>query len=240
MGKRSTLMGSRAASLTSAVARWPGVAVADRRRLRRPTARQWAARAALPAALVLWLLSLRHVNLRGMHDYGLLQVLPALFWVALGLLALGFCLSMTDRRTGTGWFAGYVLGLIAVLHATPTLLYPTLRYGWAWKHVAVVDAVLRNGGHVPNADKLSIYNQWPGFFQLNAFFLKATGLESSLAYAAWAPPFFNALLLAPCCCCTGRRQVIVGWCGAPRGSTTRAPGWGRTTSRPRRLRFCCS
>nr|WSY50040.1 glycosyltransferase [Streptomyces sp. NBC_00886] len=214
MGKRSTLMGSRAASLTSAVARWPGVAVADRRRLRRPTARQWAARAALPAALVLWLLSLRHVNLRGMHDYGLLQVLPALFWVALGLLALGFCLSMTDRRTGTGWFAGYVLGLIAVLHATPTLLYPTLRYGWAWKHVAVVDAVLRNGGHVPNADKLSIYNQWPGFFQLNAFFLKATGLESSLAYAAWAPPFFNALLLAPLLLlyrtATGDRRLVWG------------------------------
>ncbi|MER6418833.1 glycosyltransferase [Streptomyces sp. NPDC001137] len=197
MAKRAVLMSGRAASLTSAVARWPAVATGVRRGRQRPTARQWSARLALPTAVVLWLLSLRHVDLRAMHDFGLLQVLPVLFWGALGLLALGFCLSMADRRTGSGWFTGYVLALIAFLHATPTLLYPTLRYGWAWKHVAVVDAVIRNGGHVPNADKLTIYNQWPGFFELNAFFLKATGLESSLAYAAWAPPFFNALLLGP-------------------------------------------
>ncbi|WP_344389148.1 glycosyltransferase [Streptomyces vastus] len=142
-------------------------------------------------------MSLRDVELREMGDLGLLQVLPVLFWVALGLLALGFCVALSDRRTGSGWFAGYVLGLIAVLHATPTLLYPTLRYGWAWKHVAVVDAMIRNGGDVPNADKLSIYNQWPGFFHINALFLQATGLESSLGYAAWTPPVYNALLLVP-------------------------------------------
>lgn len=197
MGKGTMPVGNRGASLTSAAVRWPVAAVANRRRLQRTTARQWAAWMALPVALGLWLLSLRHVNLRGMHDYGLLQVLPALYWVALGLLTLGFSLSMIDRRTGSGWFAGYVLGLIAVLHATPTLLYPTLRYGWAWKHVAIIDAVIRNGGTVPNADKLSLYNQWPGFFQLNALFLKATGLQSALAYAAWTPPVLNALLLVP-------------------------------------------
>ncbi|MFF7639451.1 glycosyltransferase [Streptomyces canus] len=197
MGKRTMPVASRAGSLTSAVARWPVTAAADRRRLQHPSARQWTAWAVLPTALTLWLLSLRHVDLRGMRDFGLLQVLPALYWVALCLLTLGFCLSMTDRRTGSRCFVGYVLGLIAVLHATPTLLYPALRYGWAWKYVAVVDAVVRNGGSVPHADKLSIYNQWPGFFQLNALFLKATGLNSAYGYAVWTPAVFNALLLAP-------------------------------------------
>jgi hypothetical protein len=152
---------------------------------------------ALPVSLGLWLASLRAVDLGRMRDLGLLQVLPVMFWVALGLLALGFCTALSDRRTPSGWFAGYVLGLIAVIHATPSLLYPTLRYGWAWKHVAIVDAVIRNGGTVPNAGKLELYNQWPGFFQLNAFFLQATGLDSALGYAAWTPPVFNALLLAP-------------------------------------------
>ncbi|MFF0200223.1 glycosyltransferase [Streptomyces sp. NPDC005017] len=197
MGKLQTLTGGRMASFTSAVARRPGTAAGERRSSDRTTARQWTARFVLPVALTFWLLSLRHVHLGGMRDLGLLQVLPVLFWVALGLLTLGFCLALTDRRTAGGWFAAYVLGLIAVVHATPTLLYPTLRYSWAWKHVAVVDAVIRHQGEVPHAGKLTIYNQWPGFFDLNAFFLQATGLESSLGYATWTPPVYNAVLLAP-------------------------------------------
>ncbi|MFE1287098.1 glycosyltransferase [Streptomyces sp. NPDC058751] len=197
MGKLQTLTSGRMASFTSAVTRRPGAGGGERRHSDRTTARQWTARLVLPVALTLWLLSLRHVNLAGMRDYGLLQVLPVLFWIALGLLALGFCLALTDRRTAAGWFAGYVLGLIAVIHATPTLLYPALRYSWAWKHVAVTDAVIRHHGEVPNAGKLDIYNQWPGFFDLNAFFLQATGLDSALGYATWTPPVYNAVLLAP-------------------------------------------
>lgn len=196
MGKRQTLMNGRMDAPTTEMQR-AGVPAIAQKVLRRTSARQWTARVILPVALSLWLLSLRHVHLGGMADLGLLQVLPVLFWVALGLLALGFCFALSDRRTGAGWFAGYVLGLIAILHATPSVLYPTLRYGWAWKHVAVVDAMIRNNGNVPDAEKLDLYNQWPGFFHLNAFFVQATGLDSALGYAVWTPPVYNALLLAP-------------------------------------------
>ncbi|MEU4498699.1 glycosyltransferase [Streptomyces sp. NPDC023998] len=175
----------------------PGTSTTDESRTRRTATRRWVIRAVLPIALALWLLSLRNVDLDRMRDLGLLQVLPVLFWVAVALLTLGFCLALGERRTGNSWYAAYVLGLIAVIHATPTLLYPTLRYSWAWKHVAVIDAMLRHGGDVPNADTLDIYNEWPGFFQLNALFLRATGLESAIGYAAWAPAFVNALLLGP-------------------------------------------
>ncbi|KOG22173.1 MULTISPECIES: hypothetical protein [Streptomyces] len=164
---------------------------------RAATVRHWSIRAVLPLSLGLWLFSLRSVPLDRMRDLGLLQVLPALFWLAAALLTLGFCLALSDRRTHGAWLTGYVLGLIALLHATPTLLYPTLRYSWAWKHLAVVDAMLRHGGEVPNADKFAVYNDWPGFFQLNALFLRATGLDSAVGYAAWTPAFANALLLAP-------------------------------------------
>ncbi|MFC1420356.1 glycosyltransferase [Streptacidiphilus cavernicola] len=157
----------------------------------------FAARAALPLALLLWLLSLRSVDLDRMGDLGLLQVLPALYWVAVGVLTAGFTLAVADRRTGTGWLVGYLLGLIAMIHSTPAVLYSELRYSWAWKHIAVIDAVLNHGGSVPHAADLAIYNQWPGFFQLNALLLRATGLHSALGYAAWTPPVVNALLLAP-------------------------------------------
>ncbi|WP_216822236.1 glycosyltransferase [Streptomyces aureus] len=166
-------------------------------RSRSDVVRVWAARVILPLSITLWLLSLRSVPLERMRDLGLLQVLPPLFWVAAAVLTLGFCLALSDRRTHGAWLTGYVLTLIALLHATPTLLYPTLRYSWAWKHLAVIDAMIRHGGEVPNAGKFSVYNDWPGFFQLHALFLRTTGLDSSVGYAAWTPPFANALLLAP-------------------------------------------
>jgi hypothetical protein len=158
---------------------------------------QWAVRLVLPVAIVLWSLSLRGVNLRAMGDLGLLQALPVLFWVALGLLILGFCLALGDRRTGNAWLLAHVLALIGMIHATPSILYPELRYAWAWKHVAVVDAMFRHSGAVPFAGGFDIYNQWPGFFQLNVLFLHAAGLRSPLDYAHWAPPFFNVALLGP-------------------------------------------
>ena len=156
-----------------------------------------AVRAALPVAVLLWLLSLRHVALDRMGDLGLIQVLPVLYWVAVVLLSLGFAFAVRDRRVGPVWLVGYVVGLIAFIHATPTLLYPELRYSWAWKHIAVIDAMLRYNGSVPDAGGLEIYNQWPGFFQLNVLLMRATGLHSVLGYAAWTPPVVNALALGP-------------------------------------------
>ncbi|KUL74156.1 MULTISPECIES: hypothetical protein [unclassified Streptomyces] len=197
MGRRSTLTNDRTAPHTGVEARLPGASQLPRAVSSRSRTLHWAARVPLPLALALWLLSLRGVRLDRMDDLGLLQVLPVLFWVALGLLVTGFCVALSDRRTPGGWYAAYVLGLIAVLHATPCLLYSTLRYGWAWKHVAVVDAMIRNDGRVPGAEQLDVYDQWPGFFHLNALVVQATGLESALGYAVWTPPVLNALLLAP-------------------------------------------
>ena len=164
---------------------------------RPPLPLRCAARAVLPLALLLWLLSLRHVDLDRMGDLGLLQVLPALYWAAVVLLTVGFLLALYLRGVGRAWLAAYVLGLIAVIHATPAVLYANMRYAWAWKHVAVINAMIRHNGPVPNAGPLAIYNQWPGFFNLNGLFLRASGLHSPLGYAAWTPPVANALLLGP-------------------------------------------
>ncbi|WP_128379380.1 glycosyltransferase [Streptomyces cavernae] len=196
MGRRSELTGGTPppAVQTQASARTPQASLPHSRR---DTARRWAVRAMLPTALALWLVSLRDVDLRRMRDLGLLQVLPVSFWIALALLTLSFCMALYDRRTKNVWLAAHVLGLIAVLHATPTLLYATLRYAWAWKHVAVVDAVLRHDGVPETTGRFAVYDAWPGFFELNALFLRATGMDSVLGYAAWAPPVSNALLVLP-------------------------------------------
>ncbi|WP_405010599.1 glycosyltransferase [Kitasatospora sp. NBC_01539] len=153
--------------------------------------------AALPIAVGLWIASLPRVNVDAMGDLGLLQVLPVTYFAALGLLAVGFLAVLREPRVRQPWAAGYVLALITVIHATPSALYPALRYAWAWKHVAVVDAMLRHDGAVPHSGTLDIYNQWPGFFQLNAAVLRVTGLHSVLGFASWYPLLANLLLVGP-------------------------------------------
>ncbi|MEW1909166.1 glycosyltransferase [Kitasatospora sp. NPDC085895] len=157
----------------------------------------WLAVGALPTALALWVLALRGARLDRMGDLGLLQVLPPTYWAGFVVLLAGFLAVLYRPRIPQGWCAAYVVALIMMIHATPSVLYPTLRYAWAWKHIAVVDAMLRHNGTVPNAGGLEIYNEWPGFFQLNVLFLRATGLHSALGYASWYPVLANLMLLGP-------------------------------------------
>ncbi|MFG2029927.1 glycosyltransferase [Streptomyces sp. NPDC048825] len=143
-------------------------------------------------------MSLQDVNVAGMGDLGLVQVFPVAFWVAAALLALGFCAALVDRRTHDWFYAGYILVLIAMLHGTSPLLYDQLSNAWAWKHVSMVDVLLRVGELPIAHDRgLDVYNQWPGFFALNAVVVPAMGIDSALSYAAWAPPVADALLLGP-------------------------------------------
>jgi GT2 family glycosyltransferase len=157
-----------------------------------------ATRAALPAALVLWLISLPQIDLHRMGDFGLVPLLPVTFWLALVVLLVGYCALLRRPGTPTPLLVAHILTLIAILHATPTLLYgSSLRYSWTWKHVGVVDFFIRHAGVDPRVLELNAYQYWPGFFTLNAMLAKASGLASPLGYAAWGPPFNNALLIGP-------------------------------------------
>jgi phosphate starvation-inducible membrane PsiE len=153
--------------------------------------------AMLPVALALWLASLPRVDMRRIGDYGLIPLLPLTFWVALAMVLIGFSILVRRAATPTPLLAGHVLALIAILHATPCLVYETLRYPWAWRHVAVVDYFLRHDGVDKSIQHLPAYQFWPAFFNVNAMLDQASGLETSLSYAAWAPPFFNVLLIGP-------------------------------------------
>jgi hypothetical protein len=87
--------------------------------------------------------------------------------------------------------------LIAILHATPSLIYGTLRYSWAWKHVGIIDFIMHNGVIFNLGGILGPYQGWPGFFSLNSFLTSASGLSSPLSYASWALPFNDLIWLGP-------------------------------------------
>lgn len=148
-------------------------------------------------ALILWATCLPAsvVDLGAMTDIGLVSVLPVRFFVALGLLTLGFAISLARPLDGNRTPAIYSLAFIAIVHATPSILYGNLRYGWAWKHVGIIDYIQRHGSVDRDIQYLTAYHDWPGFFSLGALATDATGQANALAIAQWAPPFFEVLFL---------------------------------------------
>jgi GT2 family glycosyltransferase len=166
-----------------------------------PRARPWTALVpylgAVAGALGLWAVALARIDVRAMSDLGLVSVLPRAYFAAIALLTVSFCLALRNARVPQPVLALHAAAYILVIHATPSILYGTLRYAWAWKHVGIVDYIERHGSVDPNISFLAAYHNWPGFFALAAMFTKAAGLHSPLTVAQWAPPFFNLLFLAP-------------------------------------------
>ena len=156
----------------------------------RALARTWtrvAPFAPIAVASVLWALALTRTDPTGVSGHGLLAALPPEYFAALGVLTVGFALSASSDRPRAGVLGAYVVALVAVLHATTAILYPEPRYAWTYKHLGVIDYLAAHGAADRSVD---IYNNWPGFFALNAWLSKTAGIEP-LSYAAWAQPLFE-------------------------------------------------
>jgi GT2 family glycosyltransferase len=141
----------------------------------------------LTAAGVAWWLSLRGADLSRMAGLGLLDAMPATYFIAVGLLLVGFTAALTGHELRTRLLWLYAFALILVLHGTTALLYDEPRYAWTYKHLGVIALI----GHAGAVDRsVDIYNNWPGFFALAAWLSAVTGV-SAISYAAWAQVFFN-------------------------------------------------
>ncbi|WP_308408689.1 hypothetical protein [Streptomyces sp. AC627_RSS907] len=148
-------------------------------------------------AAALWLYALPRIGFREMGDYGLLDRLPAAYYLSLLVLTAGFVLSLRRAATAPWWPAAHCAAMLFALKAPPAVLYDAVRYPWSSKHDAVVDTLLANGELRPEAalsGNMSAYDQWPGFFTLNAGLVRAFGVESAAAYANWAPIVFGLLM----------------------------------------------
>lgn len=145
-------------------------------------------------AVVLWLLALQDVDPSQMTDLGLIAVLPLTFYLAIACIVLGFCWCLATLDDRYPWIPGiYLAGWIAVIHASPAMMYGTLRYAWAWKHVGIVEYIQRTGGIDPNIEALPVYHSWPGFFGVATLLVEAAGLPNAQTIASWSPFIFELL-----------------------------------------------
>ncbi len=148
-------------------------------------------------AVILWLVSLDRIDPRAMTDIGLISVLPPTYFAALLVLTASFAALALRRPTSSPLLGAHVLALIAFLHATPAIVYGTLRYAWAWKHIGIVDYIVTHGGvsGAPAVEHLDVYHYWPSFFGLGALLNELAGLDNLIELATWAPVFNNVMLL---------------------------------------------
>lgn len=147
----------------------------------------------LGGVVALWVIGLKTTDLGLMEGYGLLTALGGAWYLALGLLIVGFAFTIWARPRIPGLYGAYLGVLILMLHGSTAFLYDVPRYTWTYKHLGVVEAIIASGGHVDRS--LDVYNNWPGFFAAAAWLSEATGV-APIHFAAWAQVFFTATAAA--------------------------------------------
>ncbi len=146
----------------------------------------------LPAAvaLVLWRVSLFHVDVSNLGSYGLPPALPIAWYAALTLAVAGAVTAITARGKSGLVMVGYVVVVAVILYGTVPVLSAQPHYAWVYKHIGVVRYLEAHGKVDPNID---IYNRWPGFFALGAAFSVVGAHPNPEVYASWAELFFLLL-----------------------------------------------
>ena len=152
-------------------------------------------RCALPlAALAIGLLSLTTARESATGDYGLIQALPPLYFVSLGILVVGFIYAW---RSPQPKFPELILGvicLVVLLQSAPAIIESEPRFQVAWVHAGFTNFVAQTGRVLP---KLDARWSWPSFFTGMAFLDRAGGLPNAIILIRWWPLFINLLYLPP-------------------------------------------
>jgi hypothetical protein len=142
--------------------------------------------------LGLWAVSLPRIETAAIGRFGLLSAFPVTMYLAFVTIAIATVRAIQHRERATV-LAAHVALFLVMMHGTPALLYDTLRYSWAWKHLGVVDYLARHHEVDPSLRNVEIYQSWPGFFTFATTWLSGSGLRSWTGAAQWSPLFWQAL-----------------------------------------------
>jgi hypothetical protein len=157
---------------------------------------RYIAAGVLFSAFAIWLLALPLLRRDPGRQYGLLATRGGLLLVTATILAVtGFFVAIVMRRMVTAAVA--ILVVIATERVTVTLITEVPNYAWTYKHIGVVDYIIKNG--VLPSLTFDIYSQWPGFFTGTAWFSSITRLDLVEA-AHWFAPVaatLTTVMVAP-------------------------------------------
>lgn len=146
-------------------------------------------------------------------QWGLIQALPPLYFVSLGILTVSFFAELFRPHARSPLvLAGHVIGMVILLHGAPGFLEQEPRFATAWLHAGFTNQILDRGVARPGVD--ARFN-WPGFFGAAAAVTGAGGLHSAVSLLRWAPVFM-LLLYLPAVFVIGRQltgSAVTAWLG---------------------------
>jgi hypothetical protein len=142
----------------------------------------------LPLSLILWGIGLSQTNINNLDPYGLPGALSPIFYVGLGLLIVSAGIEFSRRRLSPLRLSLHAVALVVILYGTAPIIYQEGRYAWLYKTIGVTQYV---GAHGSLDRTIDIYQNWPGFFALAAWFDKVSGAGNPLDYAKWAQLVFE-------------------------------------------------
>lgn len=148
--------------------------------------------AALPVSLGLWAFGISQAHVTAPGAYGPLTRLPVAYYAGILLLLVSACAELARKHLSGLRMSLHVSLLVFMLYGTAPLIYSQGRYAWLYKGIGVVQYINFHGRLNPSID---IYQNWPGFFALAAWFGRVTGTGSPLGYAKWAQLVFELAAL---------------------------------------------
>lgn len=146
----------------------------------------------LPLSALMWAAGLHRTHVPSFQVYGLVTSLPLIYYAGIALLVISAVLELRHLHLSEWRLAAHAVVLVVMLFATAPIVYPAGRYAWLYKTVGVVQYL---NAHGQTNDTIDIYQNWPGFFALAAWFDKLAGVASPLAYAKWAQVVFELAAL---------------------------------------------
>ena len=152
----------------------------------------WLPDLLLPLSIAMWAYGVSITDVSHLGDYGLPPVLPLVFYAGIGLLVVSATIELLRSRLSPTRMGLHATALVVMLYGTAPLVYEAGRYSWLYKTIGVVQYVNAHGRLNTHID---IYQNWPGFFALAAWFDKVAGVASPLVYAKWAQLVFELAAL---------------------------------------------
>ncbi len=144
------------------------------------------------AALAGGLWSLPQTDVAMIGSIGIVSALPAAYFPALAASVLGVVFSLARRKPVHWVLLWQLVVLIVLMHGIDPIVHGTPRLEASYRHLGITSYIAGSGQLDTNLDA---YFSWPGFFALLAMISDATGSQSLMPAATWAPLAANLLLL---------------------------------------------
>ncbi len=163
--------------------------------------------ATIIVAVVVGVVVLARSDQNAIGEYGLIQALPVLYYLAVLVVLVAMLLALCRNRQSVGVLATGAVALVLLIQGSATLIEDEGRFPVAWLHAGFIESITSLGHTTPSFDARF---SWPGFFSGAGVLTELTGVPGGATFwIRWAPVVLTLAYL-PSLLAIGR-ATLHGW-----------------------------